>query len=61
MTSPSDSLINLDRMKRFVICLNPDHVTLEVFTWLSQPKCPICGNSMVTVIKSVVKIDELAK
>lgn len=61
MTSPSDDLINDERMRREVMCLNPNHNTLQVLTWLRKPMCPICGFQMVTVVKSVVRIDELAK
>jgi hypothetical protein len=59
MTSPSDNpekvtLINFERMNREVVCLNPTHPTITLNTTETQPKCPICDNVMVTVIKSAL-------
>lgn len=57
MTSPSDpkpSLINLDRMKRTVVCINPTHNTVTFDTMSIEPRCPICENLMVTVVKSAL-------
>lgn len=55
------SLINPERIKREVICLNPNHEILKVFTWLVRPSCPICGFEMINIVKSVVNVNELAK
>lgn len=59
MTSPSDTpekvyKLNTDRMYRQLICLNPTHSTIEFESNEAQPKCPICGNTMVTVVKSLL-------
>lgn len=57
MTSPSEgkpSLINIERMNRQVICINPTHDTVTLNTTETQPKCPICDNVMVTVVKSML-------
>lgn len=62
MTSPSDgSLINPHCKMREVICLNPTHDTIHFNSDVTLEKCPICDNLMITVVKSVVKIDELVK
>jgi Zn-finger nucleic acid-binding protein len=34
---------------------------VQVVTWLWKPYCPVCGFQMVTVVKSVVNVDELVK
>lgn len=54
MISPFDSLINFERMDRQVICLNPTHDTITMHSIETQPKCPICDNVMVRVIKSAL-------
>ena len=48
------SLINYERTGRQVICVNPTHPTITVFTKETQPKCPICTNVMVNLIKSAL-------
>ncbi len=62
MTFPSDnSLINYDRMTREVICLNPTHSTVTMRSNETQPKCPICENVMITVVKSVLTQEIVTK
>lgn len=51
MTFPSDKL-NMERMGREYICINPNHETLTVYTFEQIPKCPICDNVMARVLKS---------
>lgn len=55
MTFPSDkTLINYERMSRQVICLNPTHSPITIYTNETQPQCPICTNVMVSIIKSAL-------
>jgi hypothetical protein len=63
MTSHSDkqSLINPECKPRELMCQNPTHSEIRVVSSVTHEKCPICDNLMITVVKSVVKIDELVK
>lgn len=50
-------LLNRDRMWRDVICLNPDHATVQFQTnEIGTIKCPMCESIMVTVVKPVITI-----
>lgn len=59
---PKKELINYDRTWRDVICLNPDHATIQFGTnEIGTITCPMCNSPMVTVVKSVVNTNELAR
>lgn len=47
---PSD-MINLDRMKREVYCMTCKDTFISN---LPAPKCELCGNDLIVVIKSML-------
>jgi len=50
-------LINRDRTWRDVICLNPDHATIQFATNdTGNIKCPMCESTMVVVVKPVIVV-----
>lgn len=51
-------IINKERIGRNVICINPDHDTIIMYTKAKLPKCPYCNNLMVHLIKPLIEIDK---
>jgi hypothetical protein len=56
------TLINKDRTWKTIICLNPTHSTVQFETnEIGGIKCPICEALMITIVKSVVIIENIVK
>jgi hypothetical protein len=59
-TDPKDSLINYERTRRIIICINPAHETIRFVTnQVGDLECPICRNLMVTEIRPAIEIVDL--
>lgn len=59
MTYPfkGQDLINKHKTWRTVICINPDHATVQFDTNdIGNIQCPICESTMVTLVRSVLNI-----
>lgn len=59
MTFPSR--INPECKPRIVRCENPTHPVIQFVSTVTQERCPICDNSMITVVPPIVNKDELAR
>lgn len=57
MNNKPGNLINYDRTWRTVICINPDHATVQFDSnEIGNIPCPICESLMVVVIRPIVVI-----
>lgn len=54
MSEEYSDLINKERVMRNVICINPTHDTIIMYTGKKFPKCPICDNLMVHLVQPMI-------